>query len=390
MNYRWLSTSFALLLLLLSVSVRLFSQETYKDITAEERDKIFEGNVFHPVEYFSEPKGKKAPKNVILLIGDGMGVSHLFAALTANKGELYVRNFRNIGFSTTHSANKYVTDSGAAGTALAAGTKTYNGAIGVDADTVAIENIREKAEKKGLSTGVVSTSAVTHATPAAFVAHVSGRSSYEDIAADYLKTNIDVFIGGGYKHFASRKDSVDLIPELAKRGYQVITETEGLNEVGSNKIAALLAPEHMPKILEGRGDMLKTATKTAISALNKNKKGFFLMIEGSQIDWGGHQNNTGYVVTETLDFDQAVGVALAFATKNKETLVIVTADHETGGFAVEGGNYTSGKVIGDFTSTDHTASMVPVMAFGPGAEKFRGFYDNVDIPAKIIQLLKLD
>ncbi len=316
-----------------------------------------------------------------------MGISQVTAGYFANGEKLNMMAFSNVGFSTTSSADNLITDSAAAGTALSTGQKTKNGAIGVDVNLQPIENIREKLETKGLATGVVSTSAITHATPAAFMAHQSARSSYEGIAADFLKTNVDVFIGGGYKHFAEREDGVNLIPQLEAKGYQVLTDMDKIAQVKSGKLAGLTAAEHNPQMTRGRGDMLPVATRTAMQILNNDKDGFFLMVEGSQIDWGGHQHDTKYIVTEVLDFDKAVGEALKFAINNKETLVIVTADHETGGMGIVSGNLEKKVLEGGYTTADHSPVMVPVMAFGPGSELFRGFYDNTDIPKKIMQAL---
>ncbi len=379
---------FTLLFIFTLGSRTSFSQVHTKENQDSINKKVFENQSFHSVKEYPEPSGKR-PKNVIFLIGDGMGLSQIFGGLSANKGRLFLQNFTHIGFSTTHSHSHFTTDSGAAGTALATGKKTYNGAIGVGPDSCAVINIRERAAQKGLATGVVSTSAVTHATPASFVAHQKGRSSYEKIAEDFTKADIDLFIGGGLKHFSSRKDGRNLVDSLKIKGFQILTDWKQLDGIERGKVAGLLAPEHLPTMLEERGEMLPTATRTAIKVLNNNKKGFFLMVEGSQIDWGGHDNHTGYIVSEVLDFDKAVGVALEFASINKETLVLVTADHETGGFAITEGNYKTGKVSAGFVSKDHSSVMVPVFAFGPGADQFRGFFDNTDIPIKIKELLKL-
>jgi alkaline phosphatase len=146
----------------------------------------------------------------------------------------------------------------------------------------------------------------------------------------------------------------------------------------------------MPPVLLGRGNLLPDATDLAIGRLAENENGFFLMVEGSQIDWAGHDNNTEYTVSEMIDFDNAVGAALDFALKSQETLVIVTADHETGAMAIETGNFNSGEVSGLWGSEGHTGVMVPVFAFGPGAESFTGIYDNTDIFTKMASLLELD
>ena len=376
------------LLMVGMVSFSGFGQEEYKDPKNKALNEVYPGGPFYEVQNYTQPKGKKPPKNIILMIGDGMGLAQVYSAMTANGGHLFLENFKNIGFSKTYSSDNYITDSAAGGTALSSGVKTYNGAIGVDRDKMPIPSIRELAEKKGLKTGLVSTSAITHATPASFLAHVSSRSSYEDIAADFLKTNIDVFIGGGVDNFEKRKDGRNLSKELKDKGYQVLYNMQDIQKVKSGKLAGLTAPEHNKPMPE-RGEMLVPATQTAINLLSQSKKGFFLMVEGSEIDFLAHENKTPGVVDETLDFDRAVGVALKFAASNGETLIIVTADHETGGMTINGGDYATGKVIAKYTSGGHTGIAVPVYAFGPCAEQFTGFMENTDIAKRMIQLLKV-
>ncbi len=373
---------------LLAASLQLFAQENYKTVSKIDSTKIYVGGQKYEVKTFPQTFKSKKPKNVIMLIGDGMGVAHVFAGLTANGGHLFLENFKQVGFSKTQSASSYITDSAAGGTALSSGYKTYNGAIGVNTDTIPQKTVLEMAEAKGLATGLVSTSAITHATPASYIAHQGSRGSYEDIAADFLKTDIDVFIGGGYKHFAVRKDKRDLTKDLQEKGYQVLRNPEDIYKVKSGKLAGLTADEHNEVFPKRKMD-LPLSTQTALNILSQNKKGFFIMIEGSQIDWGAHQNNTIYVVNEMLDFDRTIGKALEFAAKDGETLIVVTADHETGGMALTGGDMKTGMVKGAFSTGDHTAVMVPVFAYGPGAENFAGIQENIDIPKKIMNLLGL-
>ena len=331
---------------------------------------------------------KKQAKNIILMIGDGMGVSQIYAGMTANHGHLNIERCKNAGFIKTHSASNYITDSGASATAMSTGKKTYNGACGVNADSLPEETILEIAEKYGLSTGLIATSSITHATPAAFIAHQKWRSMYEEIAADFLKTDIDVFIGGGREHFIKRSDGVDLVLKLKEKGYKVLFEMDSVIKVNSGKLAGLVADMHLPpyrnRKKSRRGDMLPDATQSAINILSKNEKGFFLMVEGSQIDWAGHANKTEYVIAEMLDFDRAVGKALDFAEKDGNTLVIITADHETGGMGINDGNFKDGTVDAGYTTGSHTGVMVPVFAYGPGSEQFRGIYENSDIFYKIM------
>ncbi len=378
-----------LLSFFLLTGITVFAQDQYLTSKSEDLEKTYESKSSYLVKEFPQKFRKDKPKNIILLIGDGMGVSQVFAGLTANKGHLFLENCKYIGFSKTQSSDDYITDSAAGGTALSAGIKTYNGAIGVDENGNTVKTILEEASEKGLATGLVSTSAITHATPASFIAHQASRSSYEDIAADFLKTDIDVFIGGGLDHFTKRKDGRDLTDELKSKGYEVETDLKKIGKVKKGKLAGLTADVHNGRMSE-RGDMLTVATETALNILDNNKKGFFLMIEGSQIDWGGHAGSTVYVAEDMLDFDQVIGKALEFAAKDKETLIVITADHETGGMAITGGNMGKGVVQAAFPTGGHTAVMVPVFSYGPGAEEFIGIMENTDIHAKMKKLLLTD
>ncbi len=379
-------TKIKLMFILLSVGLSVVAQDQYLTAKSDTTDKVYIAKDTYRVKTYSQKFKAKKPKNIIFLIGDGMGVSHVFAGLTANKGHLFLENFKHVGFSKTQSADSYITDSAAGGTALSTGHKTNNGAIGFDAQNKPVKTILEEAEEKGLATGLVSTSSITHATPASFISHQAGRSMYEEIAADFLKTDIDVFIGGGTDHFTKRKDGRNLIEELKAKGYQVETEMEKIQKVKNGKLAGLTAPVHNGRMIE-RTDMLPVATNTALDILDNNKNGFFLMVEGSQIDWGGHASNTVYVVEDMLDFDRVIGQTLEFAAKDGETLIIVTADHETGGMALTGGSIENGVVKAAFPTTDHTAVMVPVFAYGPGAQEFTGIMENTDIFFKMKKLL---
>ncbi|MGB0525901.1 MAG: alkaline phosphatase, partial [Flammeovirgaceae bacterium] len=324
------------------------------------------------------------PKNIIFLIGDGMGLNQISAGLTANKGELNLELFKHIGLSKTYSSSSYITDSAAGATAFSIGKKTYNGAIGVDKDTIPTKTILEMAEENGLSTGLIATSSITHATPASFIAHQPSRKMEYEIAKDFLNTDIDVFIGGGKTFFADREDDRDLIGELKDKQYDVQFQLADVQASSSTKLVGLLADKGMPKISEGRGDMLAIATEKAITLLSQNDSGFFLVVEGSQIDWGGHANDIQYIIDEMLDFDKAVGKALEFAANDGNTLVVVTADHETGGLSLIDGNMEKGEVEAAFSTLHHTAVMVPVFAFGPQGEQFTGIYENTAIFDKFL------
>ncbi len=327
------------------------------------------------------------PKNIIFMIGDGMGTAQVYSALVAKKDKLNIARCKYIGFHKTYSANKFITDSAAGATAFSTGQKTNNGYLALDSNKKFLPTILEMSSKKGLSTGLVVTCAVTHATPAGFIAHVDNRDNYEEIAKWFLKTDITLFLGGGRDHFEKRKDNLNLSDSLRAKNYQVVYKLSDMNKIKSGKIAGLFYDVHPPKMSEGRGELLGEETKEAISILNQNKKGFFMMIEGSQIDWGGHNNETDYIVKETVDFDNVVGQVLDFAEKDGNTLVVITADHETGGFAITGGSIKDGTVEGKFTQKDHTAVMVPIFAYGPGAVEFMGIIENTDIFYKFRSLL---
>ncbi len=378
-----------LFLFILGLGVTAFGQNNYMDAKAEDREKTYTGGDSYAVKTFTQKFKSKKPKNIIFLIGDGMGTAQIFSGLTANHGHLFLENCKYTGFSKTQSSDDYITDSAAGGTALSTGVKTYNGAIGVDVDKNPVKTILEEAEANNLSTGLVSTSAITHATPASFIAHQPSRNMYEEIAADFLKTDIDVFIGGGYKHFTQRKDGRNLVNELQQNGYTVERDINKIKNVKSGKLVGLTADEHNGRVAE-RGNMLPVATETAIDILSQNKKGFFLMVEGSQIDWGGHAGSTIYIVEDMLDFDKTIGKALEFAANDGKTLVVITADHETGGMALTGGDMNSGMVKAAYPLGGHTAVMVPVFAYGPGAEHFTGIMENTDVNKKMKQLLLKD
>jgi len=377
-------------LLFLFLIAPLFSFGQEAEQKPEYDKSTYQNQEFYEVKDFTKKKPKETVKNIIFLIGDGMGTSQVYSGLIANKGNLYIRTMPVSGFSKTNSANALITDSAAGATAFSIGEKTNNGAIGVDRNNVPKKTILEMAVDKGLGTGLVASCAVTHATPASFIAHQPSRSMVEEIAADFLNTDIDIFVGGGRDNFDKREDGRNLLMELEAKNYQVVTSIDSLQYAKkSDKVAALIAEGQQDPYLMGRGDMLRVGAEFTIDKLSKNKNGFFLMIEGSQIDWGGHDNNVPYIVSEMLDFDQTIGKVLEFASKDKETLVVITADHETGGFSINGGDLETGLVKGQFTTGGHTGVMVPVFAYGPKAELFSGIMENTDIYKKFKELLGL-
>ena len=335
-------------------------------------------------------------RNIIFMIGDGMGISHITATMIEQDyAPLALERAEYIGLQKTYSADNLITDSAAAGTALAAGTKTYNGAIGVDSDKQPVENIREVAERLGMATGVVATYAVTHATPASFVGHVESRHDQDRIAEQFLDSDIDVFFGGGQKFFSQRADSLDLVVKLQEKGYTMSTSLEGLADVHSGKAGILAARKGLPSILKGRDTFLPDATTKALEILTANakaaKSGFFLMVEGSQIDGEAHGNNLEGVVAEILDFDAAVKIAFDYADTHPGTLVVVTADHETGGLTIINNNnrfdVAQNPYEYHFSTGGHSGGMVPIFAYGAGADAFSRVLENTDISTIMKSLL---
>jgi alkaline phosphatase len=334
-----------------------------------------------------KPAETKSGRNIILMIGDGMGLTQITGARTVKGGKLNMLRCRTIGIQSTHAADKYVTDSGAAATAMACGKKTNYYYLGVDPEGNPLTNIVEILEKNGLSTGLITTSEITHATPAAFYAHQVDRYKYEAIAMELISKGVDFFLGGGKMYFNQRSDGLNLIDSLLIHDYQV---TDDLGLVAGKNKAAVFISENIPlTYLHGRGDVLPNAVTVAAYRLQSNKKGFFMMVEGAQIDWAGEDNDQDYLMAEMLDFDRAVGRAIDFADDDGNTLVIITGDHETGGYALTDGNLAEHTVQGQFITWLHTGAMVPVFAYGPREEEFAGVYENTDFFYKFLDFYGL-
>lgn len=287
-------------------------------------------------------------KNVIYFIGDGMGFNHVYLASVLEGKPLNMMKAQHVGIVKTFSANTWVTDSAAAGTALASGFKTNNGMIGMLPNGEVVPSIAEVLKSYGVKVGIVVTCRITHATPAAFYGHVPDRDMENELAEQLINSGFDVIMGGGMRHFipasmkgSSRKDEKDLIALAKERGYTVITKKSEMTQVESGKLLALFASSHLAPASERAGEqpMLYEMVEKALELLSKDGEPFFLMVEGSQIDWEAHGNDPYGVWKEVVEFDRAVGVALEFAKRNPDTLIIVTADHETGGLSTSTGTY---------------------------------------------------
>lgn len=334
----------------------------------------------------------KTVKNIIFLIGDGTGLAQITSgqyALVGPDGLLHMQTMPVTGFVKTHSSDNLITDSASGATAYSCGLKTYNGAIAVNPDKEACKTILELAEEMGLSTGLIATSSITHATPASFASHVESRSMEEEIAVQLLSSGAEVMLGGGFEFFSSqyRSDSLDLISQAEEAGYQLLRNGEELDNSDAGMLLGLFANDGLERA-EGEPST-QAMTSKALDILSRDEDGFFLMIEGSQIDWGGHGNDTDYVLNEVEDFDAAVKTALDFARQDGQTLVVITADHETGGMTLQRQRAEGDSLEIYWTTGYHTGIPVPLMAYGPQATEFMGWRDNTYVGKRMAELLNL-
>lgn len=376
-------------------------------------------------------RGQGTAKNVIMFIGDGLGASQRNAGALATvglDGELVMDSLPYAGMVKTDSADpeNFVTDSAAAATSYATGVKTYNGAIGKDVDGNNVETLIEQAEAAGLSTGLVTTGEVTDASTAAFGAHVESRSEQTEIAKQYIEeTGVDVILGGGEDFWYpagnegmieggnSQSDQGNLVERAQDLGYEYVYDAEGLDgaEAEEGKLLGLFANRTMfvsepePAGNNERVVSLEEMTEKAVEILSKNPKGFFLVVEEEAIDEQAHANNAEMTIESVQLMDDAVAAAKKFTEERNDTLLITTADHETGGMAVEaidnltypdesGDGTESGGIsaedgpfavadsdsefefVVDWTTTGHTNVDVPLTAMGPGSERLTGYYEN--------------
>ena len=357
----------------------------------------------------------KKAKNVILLIGDGMSASQITSYRLLKEGpngRIAVDNFPISGIVLTHSADAIITDSASSATAYSTGSKTKNGFLGVDQEGRILENLTEKLDNFGFVSALISTSEVTHATPAAFSSHVDSRRNTDEISSQMLESKVATILGGGRKFFLSaenggkRKDKRDLLEE-AKKSHKILMHKHELDISGitpSDRILGLFADEHLrdeenpdnhssePTLTE----MLRFSLERAEAAIDNQCRGSFIMVEGSQVDWAGHANNIDYLERELKEFDEATRYALEYAKKNPDTLVVVTADHETGGLLIEPialSYYTGNNIKFSFNTAigggSHTGVPVPVYAYGPGSLNFSGTLDNTDVYRAILSALDL-
>lgn len=336
-------------------------------------------------------------KNIILMIGDGMGLSCVSMIQLENDFRPTVFDAAdNIALTRTYSLNNRVTDSAAASTAIATGHKTNNAHIGVTPDGRAVESIIARANAKGMPTGIVVTTFLQHATPAAFYAHTSDRRALKDITHNLVDSGIEVAVGGGREYFERTYPDGAWLDTLAAHGYRTVYDIESFTALdGRGRIMALLADEELPY---DSGDMLAVSTAKTLQLLDaesarRGDAGFVAMIEGSMIDYVAHGNEIDGLRDELHSFTMAVEAAVEFARTHEGTLVVVTSDHETGGLAIA-------SVDSDFLKSEqgisyrfacegHTAQMCPVYLYGAGAESINGIMENSELGERLISLLGL-
>jgi len=317
---------------------------------------------------------------VILFVGDGAGVGAWTAAFY-EAGRLAVQRLPVAGLVDTRNVAERVTDSAAGATVLASGVRTFNGAIGVGPDSLPVRTVLEEAESRGMATGLVATSSITHATPAAFAAHTVSRSAEPEIARQLAAQEIEVLLGGGRGFFDGtlRPDSANLLPELVRR-YTYVDSPAALRALAMDTVDALLGllAENGTEAAPRRGFTLAELVDAALRVLDRDPDGFFLMVEGSQIDWREHDHApVADVIAEVLDLDAAIGVALDYQARHPETVIVVTADHETGGTIP--GYDREGRLEAKYTTTGHSGAMVPLFAGGPGTEALSGLRRNTEV-----------
>ncbi len=296
----------------------------------------------------------RAARNIILMVGDGMGPEHVWAAWACNGGRLHLMRLPVVGYVQTSSASHAVTDSAAAGTAIACGARTANGTVGQSPEGKPYVSFAAEQRARGVETGLVVTKDITDATPAAFYAHAAARRDKKRISSQLPQAGFSVVMGGG----------AATVPQKSVEEMR-----------GQGALVELSAPGDL-KPASRRGNYLPQAVARALDELEDADKGFFLMVEGSQIDSASHANDLRELVAEVLDFDRAIGVVLRWMESHPDTLLVVTADHQTGGLSLLDANVAEGWVVGNFSTTNHSGWAVPLYAAGAGAERFGGIYEN--------------
>jgi alkaline phosphatase len=322
--------------------------------------------------------------SLIILLGDGLGVSQMTAAWNEQKF-LNLQRYPYSGLVLTQSVNKFVTESGAANTAMMTGVKTNYGYLGLDVFQNPQETLYEYLRKEDYLTGIISTSFMADATLAALFSHRTDRHAYEDIILDYYHEYPDFAVTGGKKHFDNREDQINLLDSLSSKGVQIVYQLNEINSAEKLPVLGLMHESLPPYLVDGREDFLYQSSMKALELFDDHP--FFLFIEGGHIDKAGHDMNIEKQISETLEFDKVAGMAMDYAKNKENVLVVVLSDHECGGLSLMPG--ADNEYIPNYAANDHSGSMVAVFAYGPGAENFTGIMDNTDIYEHLKTLIDL-
>ena len=372
--------------------------------------------------------GAQNPKNIVLISADGMGVCQWQAGMVAAKGKMYLSRMQSAGLLTTNPLDVFCGDAPSHSTALATGVNSHKGAVSVDMDNKPLKTITELVKENGLAVGIVSANSLVEGSIVPFVGHAQNRMAVEALTADYVDTNIDVFIGAGSDYFTKsiqggfgpgpgagggqggqrpaggqggpgaggamqmreRSDKRNLINELKAKGYQVCNSIDEIKQVKGGKLAGFTGAQSNPNIQEGRGDMFPASVETALNVLKSGSKGFFLMVGDMYVDRASHNGRLELLCDETRDLDRAIGKALDFAERDGETLVLVVGSPEASGMSIVGGNMAEGTVEAKWSMpgmANHSGTQVPMFAYGPGAEQFMGVMENIEVFTVVKQML---
>ena len=335
-----------------------------------------------------QPPVTNEVRNVIFLIGDGMGLEQVSCAWVLNRGKLNLDNMTVVGLSRTYSLSDLITDSAAGGTALAVGEKTAYSHVGTDPDGNPLPSMLVKAQEKGKKTGVVVTCHLADATPADFCCHSTDRYLYDEVIAGYSESGVDYIVGGGLDYFGkNRKDARNIAEEMEHKGYTLALDEASL--MGAQlPILGLLADDNLPVALE-RGDLFRHMVAKGLKELSEQggDKGFVFMIEGSSIDDWQHENRLDLAMEELLDFDRTLGDVLEWAAADGHTLVVVTADHATGALTLQDGDLKEGRIEAAFGNDSHNGIAVPFYVWGPGSDRFGGIMENAELSKLITSFI---
>ncbi len=335
-----------------------------------------------------------AVRNLILIVGDGMGFSHLAAAraeIAGVNGRLFLERLPVAGWVTSHAIDELRTDSASAATALASGEKTHRGMVGRTPDGRSPRTLLEAALERGMAAGLVTSSVIVDATPAAFVAHVESRDLVQEICAQMAASGIELMIseGPGGSTSASRRLTASALDPFERAGYRVFRDWSRLRREAPPPGDRLLVVLEAGAIAQRRDPSLGELAGFALERLAESADGFFLLVEEEETDSGGHANDLSRVVEGIRDLDGVARRAVEFARRAGDTLVVITSDHETGGLVLVDGA-AGGRLSYYWSSRDHTAAPVPLLAYGPGAERLAGVLDISEIPGILAELMGLE